>query len=169
MGGPGRGNWWRWQGKKDTVEESLVVGMKDQRKRLFAGAAGTLTWTWNSGGKSSIGYYVTGSADWPTVNLHYRWRDKEDVNIPVALEATPTQFGGRRWWFNCPLIVRGVACNRRSGKLYLPPGANYFGCRECHDLTYRSCQEAHQAERVFARLGFDAEVARLWERMHRSK
>ena len=97
-------------------------------------------------------------------NLHYRWRDKEDVNIPVPLEATPTQFGGRRWWFICPLIVRGVACTRRSGKLYLPPGAKYFGCRECHDLTYRSCQEAHQAERLFGRLGFGPEVARLFSK-----
>jgi hypothetical protein len=169
MGGTGSGNWYRWQGKKDTVEDSLVVAMKVLRKRLFAGAAGTLTWTWGSGSKSSIGYYVTGSADLPTVHLHYRWRDKEDVNIPVRLEATPTQFNGRRWWFICPLIVRGITCNRRAGKLYCPPGAKYFGCRKCHDLTYRSCQEAHQSERLFGRLGFDAEVAKLWERMHRKK
>jgi hypothetical protein len=162
MGGYGSGNWWRWQGKKDTVEESVALGMKDLRKRLFAGAAGTLTWTWTSGNKSSIGFYVTGSDDWPTVHLHYRWHDMEDVNIPVRLEATPTQFGGRRWWFICPLIVRGNRCNRRAGKLHLPPGAKYFGCRKCHDLTYRSCQEAHQTERVFARLGFDAEVAKMW-------
>jgi hypothetical protein len=99
MGGPGSGNWWRWQTKKSTVEESLVVGMKDLRKRLFAGAAGSLTWTWASGSQSSIGYYVTGSEDWPTFHLHYRWRDTEDVHIPVRLEATPTQFNGRRWWF----------------------------------------------------------------------
>jgi hypothetical protein len=161
VGGPGSGNWWRWQGKKGTVEESLVVGMKGLRKRLFAGAAGTLTWTWASGGKSSIGYYVRSSADWPTVHLHYRWRHTEDVNIPVRLEATPTQFGGRRWWFICPLIVRGIACNRRVGSLYLPPGARYFGCRECHDLTYRSCQEAHRDERVFGRLGIGPELARM--------
>jgi len=169
MGGPGSGNWWRWQGKKSTVEESLVVAVKDLRKRLYAGAAGSLTWTWNSGSKSSIGYYVTGSADFPTVHLHYRWRDTEDVNIPVRLTTTPTHFGRPRFWFICPLIVGGIACNRRAGKLYLPPGAKYFGCRKCHDLTYRSAQAAHQTERLFGRLGFDAEVAKLWERMHRRK
>jgi hypothetical protein len=167
MGGPGSGNWWRWQGKKDTVEDSLVVGMKELRKRLFAGATGSITWIRTSGGKSSIGYYVTGCTDRPTVHLHYRWLDKENVDIPVRLEAMPTQFGGRRWWFICPLIARGIACNRRAGKLYLPAGAKYFGCRECHDLTYRSSQEAHQTERVFRRLGFDAEVAKLWDRRHR--
>jgi hypothetical protein len=158
MGGSGSGNWWRWQGKKATVEESLVVGMKDLRKRLFAGAAGSLTWTWASGNKSSVGWFVTWG-DGPTLHLCYRWANKEDVNIPVRLEATPTQFNGRRWWFICPLIVRGIACNRRAGKLYLPPGARYFGCRKCHDLTYESCQEAHQSERLFA----------LLERMHRRK
>lgn len=168
MGGMGSGGWYRHH-KKSTVEESLVVGMKELRKRLYDGAAGTLTWSWKSGSKSSIGYYVKGSDEGPTVTLHYRWRDKEDVNIPIRLEATPTQFGGRRWWFICPLIVGGIACNRRAGKLYLPPGARYFGCRKCYDLTYRSCQEAHQAERLFGRLGFDAEVAKLWERMHRNK
>ena len=161
MGGPGSGNHWRWQGKKTTVEESLVVSMRDFRKRLYRGAAGTFTWPRASGGKSSIGYFVSWNDDAPTVTLHYRWRDQEDVRLPVRLEMTPAQFGGRRWWFTCPLCVRGVTRNRRAGKLYLPPGAKFFGCRKCHGLTYRSCQEAHQAERVFGRLGLDAESARL--------
>jgi hypothetical protein len=108
--------------------------------------------------------FVSGSEDAPTLTLHYRWRDAEDILIPIRLEPTPTQFGGRRWWFIRPLIVRGVPCERRAGKLYLPPGARYFGYRKCHDLTYRSCQEAHQSERLFGRLALDAEIARLWER-----
>src|SRR5262245_48599696 len=111
MGGRGSGNWWRWQ-RKTTVEESLVVPMKDLRERLCAGAAGTLTWTCGSS-KSGIGYYVTGSGDLLTVHLHYRLNDKEDVNIQVWLTTTPTQFGRPRFWFLCPLIVRGIACKRR--------------------------------------------------------
>jgi hypothetical protein len=168
MGGSGSGNWYRWKRKKDTVENSLVVGMKDLPKRLYVGAAGTLTWTWGSGTQSSIGYHVTGAADLPIMNLHYRRNDTEDVKIPVRLQATPTHFGGQRWWFICPLIVRGMACNRRAGKLYLSPGAKYFGCRKCHDLTYRSCQEAHQAERLFGRLGLSVDDAKMWERMNRT-
>src|SRR5437868_3576307 len=153
MGGSGSGNWYRWQTRKSTVEESLVVSMRDFRKRLYRGAAGTFTWTWASGSKSSIGYFVTWNHDAPTVTLHYRWRDSEDVRIPVLLETTPTQFGGRRWWFTCPLVVRGVHCCRRAAKLYLPPGARYFGCRRCHDLTYRSSQEAHHEERLLNHVG----------------
>ena len=121
--------------------------------------------TWTSGRKSSsAGYFVT-CGEVPTITLDYRWHDSEDVLIPIRLQTTPTQFGGERWWFTCPLIVNGAECNRRVGKLYLPPGARYFGCRTCHRLTYRSCQEAHQAERLFSRLGmelgYDPEIDRL--------
>lgn len=149
MGGLGSGNWYRWQGKKTTVEASLGVAIRDFRGRIIDGEAGTLTWTWGNGNASSIRWFITTDcSSVPTITLLYRWRESEDVRIPVRLQTTPTQFGGRRWWFTCPLIVRGVACNRRVGKLYLPSGARYFGCRKCYDLTYRSSQEAHQAERM---------------------
>lgn len=167
MGGLGSGNGYRWQERKSTVEESLDVGMRNFRDRMFQGAAGTLYWTNSrSGRQSSIGYYVTWG-DEPIVTLHYRWRDSEEVRIPVLLQSTPTQFGGKRWWFTCPLIVGGLECERRVGKLFLPPGAKYFGCRKCHDLTYRSSQEAHQTERLFGRLGFATDVAKMWDRMHK--
>ena len=118
-----------------------------------------------SGSKSSIGYTVTGNDDAWAVTLDYRWRGTEAILIPVRLEMTPTQFGGRRWWFTCPLIVGRVACRRRVGKLYLPPGGRYFGCRNCHNLTYRSAQEAHQAERLAGRLGLDPELAQLFSKL----
>jgi hypothetical protein len=147
MGGIGSGSWDR-SNKKSTVEESLVLAMKDFWRRLYHGAGGTFSWTWAGGAKSSIGYFVTWDDSGPTVTLRYRWRDIEDVQIPVRLETSQTQFGGERRWFTCPLIVDGVACNRRIGKLYLPPRARYFGCRNCHGLTYRSCQESHFLERL---------------------
>ncbi|QDU23612.1 hypothetical protein [Urbifossiella limnaea] len=153
MGGRGSGNWWRWQSRKSTVEESLTLSLRDFRKSLYQTAAGALAWTSSSGARSSIGYVVTWNNDAPSITLSYRWRDAEDVRILVWLERTPTPFGGSRWWFTCPLVVRGVACNRRAGKLYLPPGSRYFGCRTCHDLTYRSAQEAHQDQRLLNHLG----------------
>ena len=56
---------------------------------------------------------------------------------PVRLTATPCHLGGQRWWFVCPLIIDGVACERRCRVLYRPSGARYFGCRACCRLTYR--------------------------------
>ncbi|MFO0877411.1 MAG: hypothetical protein U0840_08555 [Gemmataceae bacterium] len=138
--------------------------MKDLRKHLIPGASGTLTWTWGAGGHSRIGYRVSGSDRLPAIHLQYRLADGEDVNIAVRLTRTPTQFNGFRWWFTCPLIMRGVPCNRRSGKLYLPPSGSYFGCRKCHDLTYRSSQRAHRTERLFGRLGLQLTLARLRSR-----
>lgn len=146
MGGLGSGHFWKQ--RKSTVEESLTLAMSDLRGRIVDGMAQNLTWTASDGGKSSIGYRVADVGGVWVVTLHYRWNDRDDVEIPIVLRPTATHFGGRRWWFTCPLIVDGVACRRRVGKLHLPPGAKYFGCRTCHRLTYRSSQQAHQQERL---------------------
>ncbi|MBN2024918.1 MAG: hypothetical protein JW809_19230 [Pirellulales bacterium] len=164
MGGPGSGNWYRFD-RRTTVEEAWLLAVGTLRGRIRPGSAGTVTWSRDGKRRASVGYFVTREDDRFTVWLHYRWRDREDIEIPIRLQTTRTQFGGQRWWFTCPLIVGGMACRRRVGKLYLPPGARYFGCRRCHGLTYRSCQEAHQEERLFGQLGremgFDAEIGRL--------
>jgi hypothetical protein len=55
----------------------------------------------------------------------------------IRLDTPPTgRYGGQRMWMLCP------ECGRRCGKLYLPPSASSFGCRDCHDFTYTSCQES---------------------------
>jgi len=38
-------------------------------------------------------------------------------------------------------------CNKRVTKLFRPPFSSYFGCRLCHDLTYKSCQEGYLKEK----------------------
>ncbi len=155
MGGFGSG---RWQRRKSTVEESLSLAMRDLGGPVHShSSGGVVTWKWSSGDKSSIGYVVSWG-DAPKVTLDYRWNDADVVHLPIRLQATPTQFGGQRQWFTCPLVIGGVACNRRVGKIYLPPGAKYFGCRNCHSLTYRSSQEAHRAERGTGTI----EWARRW-------
>ena len=166
MGGLGSGAWYRWHGRKSTVEESLPLAIGEFRGRIHPYSSGTFNWTWSTGKRSSIGYYVAWTNDGPRLTLHYVWNDAENIEIPVHLQSTPVYFGGERWWFTCPLIVNGAACRRRVGKLYLPGGAKYFGCRSCHGLTYRSCQEAHSEERAakfFAAHGskLDAMLTRL--------
>ena len=65
----------------------------------------------------------------------------ETVTCAITVRGTSPFFGGIRWWFICPCTVNCRVCARRVRKLYLPPGERYFGCRHCHDLTYRSVQE----------------------------
>ena len=75
------------------------------------------------------------------------------MELPVSLTRTYPHFGGVRWWFTCPLIRDGMACNRRVAKLYLPSGTEYFGCRHCHSLTYTSCQDSHRFDALHEILG----------------
>jgi hypothetical protein len=67
----------------------------------------------------------------------------------VELTRTPCAYGGGRYWFLCPLTKDGVYCGNRVGKLYLPRRGRFFGCRECYDLTYESCQKSHRYDHVF--------------------
>lgn len=67
---------------------------------------------------------------------------KIPVNYVIEMATTPCPFGGERYWFLCPLTPNGIACKRRVGRLYLPGGSLYFGCRCCHNLIYRK-QKKH--------------------------
>jgi hypothetical protein len=79
----------------------------------------------------------------PWVRLSYTFtRTQGRIDYKVCLQTTRPCFGGLRWWFTCPLLRVRRPCNRRAGKLYLPPGGRYYGCRHCYDLTYQSCQES---------------------------
>jgi hypothetical protein len=69
--------------------------------------------------------------------------------IPVT--TTRPRIGGLRYWFRCPVEHDGKPCGRRVKKLYLPPDKEIFGCRYCHDLTYRSCQTHDNRKAALAR------------------
>ena len=56
----------------------------------------------------------------------------------VLMIAQPCHYGGKRWWFICPLSKDGIDCRKKVKKLYLIRGE--FGCRHCHGLTYASAQ-----------------------------
>ncbi|WP_409276393.1 hypothetical protein V1499_22960 (plasmid) [Neobacillus sp. SCS-31] len=57
----------------------------------------------------------------------------EPVKERVDIETTKVGFGDRKW-FSCP------GCDMRTAKLYII--GKYFRCRECHNLTYLTCQES---------------------------
>jgi len=57
-------------------------------------------------------------------STHERWDQ-------FALVCTRPNYGGRRWWFECP------GCTSRRACIYLIP-CLYSYCRECLGLTYES-------------------------------
>jgi hypothetical protein len=153
MGGSGSG----WRGSsKTTVEDCLILSaaklMRDRMLRPGLCSWSSLTWTNTVTGEklSSIGFDVNLGSDSGTARLHYtRTSAGEAMDYHVNLTTTPLPWGGLRWWFTCPLTVNGRHCGRRVGKLYLPPGGRYFGCRRCYDLTYTSCNESHKYDRLY--------------------
>ena len=137
MGGYGSG----WQGpKRATVEDSLVLSVSALRRAgaLVPGERMGGTWGWTYEGEDRPHAIVRYEADltepdYPWLRLRY-CVNGERVDCVVRLVTTRPNYGGRRWWFLCPLVRRRVA------KLYLPPGGGLFGSREAHGLTYAFCQ-----------------------------
>lgn len=150
MGGFGSGNRYRIERKKTTVEDALRISIWKFCKSGYLRPHGRFVWTWTPQNQASLDFTTTYETGEPSVVLHYCCSNGEDVRLPIALQTTPTQFGGKRWWFTCPLLKDGKTCGRRVGKLYIPPCEKYFGCRQCHNLTYDSCQQSHLWQRLMA-------------------
>lgn len=140
--------------KKNTVEESRSVGISFLSKHgFFCGfRSGEITWTNRWGEQTAsigVGVYTLDDES-PYARFHYTSTrratgQKTECDYKVPLVTTPCHFGGVRWWFLCPLSKDGVPCGRRVGKLYCPPGATYYGCRHCYNLSYESRNEPRLA------------------------
>jgi len=138
---------------KSTVEDSTQLSIfKLKEFGLLEGFSGTtLTWTRRlSGRKSSIGIVVATEDLYAKVNYTITDRntgEKTNCDYKIPLVTTPCHFGGVRYWFICPLAKNGTYCVRRVGTLYLAPGATYFACRHCYNLSYESRNEPRLALR----------------------
>lgn len=143
VGGPGSGRWGDYQ-KREIVEYSLML---DIDALVRAGldpsseaCSGSISLQSSGGGPEgiSLDYWLAPNFGQPLLTVCCavggNW-----PNAILRLQRTRPHFGGVRWWFTCP-SPSGRWCNRRVGKLYLPPGAVYFGCRQCHGLTYWTAQ-----------------------------
>lgn len=143
MGGMFSGRWGWGYRKKTRVDQCRAFAIAHLLGDTppAAGYAGRLDWRGADGTVvASIRFaFVTASR----VRLDYVWGDDaKPITLPFDLTDLPTPNGGTRYLAACPLVVAGVPCRRRVAKLYLPPGSPYFGCRHCHQLTYRS-RQAH--------------------------
>ena len=160
--------------KKDTVEDCRSVSIAFLKKHGYFSSygyrSGTITWTNNwSGNKNSIGIAVYISESENYVRFQYTTTDrntaeKTEYDYKVSLTTTLCNYGGVRYWFICPLSINGVYCGRRVAKLYKAPGANYFGCRHCYNLSYESRNEPRFAR--FGGIGFTLKADRQIEELY---
>ena len=143
MGGWGSGTWTR-SNTKATVESCpAVLSVYDLARDgvLQTGARGTLWWTspLTDCTLMMLEYAVHQDEFGHTFRVRYRY-GSEKIAFEIRLQTTKCNYGGKRWWFTCPL----KGCDRRVAKLYL--SGPYFGCRHCHDLTYRTCQRSKRSK-----------------------
>lgn len=133
--------------RKGLAEEARSLDMTFLRKigffRCEAGKVWNCSWTSRGEPSGTVGYWREDYLGEPFL-LWFSYKAKNDgeewreVKYHVAIESTRCHFGGLRHWFICPLVVDGRACGRRCRCLYLAGTSGYFGCRECHRLTYQS-------------------------------
>ncbi len=62
--------------------------------------------------------------------------EKENLDYKIKLVTTLCNYGGKRYWFICPLSKNGQYCGRRVGVLFLI--GKYYGCRHCGEIAYNS-------------------------------
>jgi len=173
MGGYGSGRW-HWH-TKTTVEDCLPLDINKLRRDqlLYDPSPGDRAWgslAWHNvrtqEPTGSAGYRIERDAGGIVYRLQYKVNEVE-VDLPIPIERIPQHFGGERWWFRCPLEVNGIPCFRRCGKLYLPPGGRFFGCRICHDLTYTRCNESHRFDGLYRLLARNLGPGTDWREVRR--
>ena len=137
-----RGTYYRWS-KAPLVEQHINLTTKPLREpcnKLLDGealsASGTLTWKRGDW----LQYRLERRGAVILLHVAYKLNDGEELDYPIPITYTSPHFGGRRFWFTCPLSVNGRACGRRVGKLYFR--GRFYGCRHCHGLTYASTRES---------------------------
>ena len=134
------------------------------------GPPGVITWRNYAGEETaSIGILVSTMNDDSYAKFFYTTTDRSSgeqtkYDYKVRLTTTSCHFGSVRYWFICPLTINGNYCGRRVGTLYKAPGANYFGCRHCYDLSYESRNESRFGR--FAAFGYILKAERQYEELY---
>ncbi|MBI4117691.1 MAG: hypothetical protein HY453_01250 [Parcubacteria group bacterium] len=103
---------------------------------------GGIKWTWDDW-QSNIGFSVQTQTDDNSgyIELNYTVTDgqsneKTEMKYKIKLVTTSCNYGGKRYWFECPLTTNGEYCGRRVGVIYSV--GKLFGCRYCANVAYRA-------------------------------
>ena len=130
----------RWNNHKRAalIENTRSISVVELRRAgLLDRPGATFTVTWAVGGRA-VGFAQARvereSEGRRTLALQVT--GAEHFEISVMLVADRPNFGGRRWFFECP----EPTCDRRAIKVYLAPDGDRIACRQCLGLTHRSTQ-----------------------------
>ncbi len=141
MGGSGSGRFYHVQGKT-RVEDCHNIDANDfARWKLFRPGGHWCTTRWTRGGREtgSCGVCTDIRDNQALCTFLYNGRE-----VPVRLSAYVPGFGGRRYFFICPI------CGRRMRTLHFKNAE--IACRICHDLTYESCVESHHFDSLYKQM-----------------
>jgi hypothetical protein len=164
MGGFGSG--WR-RARTDVVEDCLVLSIADlvRNRVIVPGALTDGVLAWSRGGEqphARVNYEADLLTDkHAAIKLRYCIDDRNE-STHIWLRYTVPQYGGRRWWFSCPLTGDRVA------KLYLPPGQSRFASRRAYGLAYKSSRKSRgsKSKKLDVLLRY---VAKMRERIRSAK
>jgi len=146
---------------------------------------GGIKWSYGmSGNESSIRFTVMTNGDEDdNIRLQYthtnrRAGEKECMDYKVELTTTTCNYGGKRYWFICPLTKNGQYCGRRVGVLY--GIGKWFGCRHCGQIAYAaqmkggkyrgssvSLLDIERAEKEVKRYNYNGKPTRKYKRLIR--
>jgi hypothetical protein len=116
--------------------------------------SGVISWGRDAEKVEKITFVVSTIEGQEYIRFQYTHTDvksgqKTDRIFVAGILSTPCNYGGRRWWFICPIFVNDYVCKRRVNILYFGKNGNSFGCRHCLDLTYESQKENHKFDKMF--------------------
>jgi len=157
MGGFGSGKWMDIYRRKTSVEICNEISIKLLRENGFLDCSKTGVVEWkNAAGELVCSFeiesYISVDVDKTSFLMVRQGVLSTGVEQKIELIKWPCHYGGFRYYFACPAVKDGIYCGNRVTKLFLPPAGKYFGCRDCHDLTYQSCQESHKYDKVFGHI-----------------
>lgn len=132
--------------------------------------------------ENSVGFTVTTDRDEKNyIGLQYTYtniltNEKQNINYRIELTTTPCNYGGKRYWFICPLTKDGKNCRRRVGVLFNT--GKYFGCRHCNRIAYNSqmsggrfrinsisIKDVERAEKEVKRYYYNGKPTRKYKRL----
>ncbi|MCK8818121.1 hypothetical protein MWH28_12215 [Natroniella sulfidigena] len=131
MGGLGSGRYSR----KTAVEDCLGIDVNYLNRKGFLeeGCQFTLRWSIS---RSNWSASISAKAYKDYIVLDYIVEKERELNYSIQLDKVPMNLGGYKNYLRCP------KCNSRVEKIYKSSASDYFLCRDCLDLVYRSSKES---------------------------